>query len=342
VIQPSCGSTINSRWTVIYAQQVTGAQGYKFVVTNGAQTREFVTPNSRFQLQQLAGGAAANTNGSLTITFSGILVRQANLLEVRNFQNQKFIVDHNANVGINISSINNSGFQLDVNGNARSITVSTQGLNISSINGVTLGSFQFTGSTTQLSAAIVNVSSLSSAYTLATQSYISSLQVDSIQIGTGTGWIDIGPIQATEVSTLQLAAGNVYAANTYLGTRSTQTAIQYFGLNGTYQNSIIAERSTGTTTQELLLFKGSSSSDQIRVQTTGNFLLETGVSARVFPNMGQVTTPSLYVNTSGQVGIGTSNPSGYTLNVAGTGYFATSVSTQTLYAGTIYYSVAFV
>jgi hypothetical protein len=61
VIQPSCGSTINSRWTVIYAQQVTGAQGYKFVVTNGAQTREFVTPNSRFQLQQLAGGAAANT-----------------------------------------------------------------------------------------------------------------------------------------------------------------------------------------------------------------------------------------------------------------------------------------
>jgi hypothetical protein len=61
VVQPSCGSTINSRWTVIYAQQVTGAQGYKFVVTNGAQTREFVTPNARFQLQQLAGGAAANT-----------------------------------------------------------------------------------------------------------------------------------------------------------------------------------------------------------------------------------------------------------------------------------------
>jgi hypothetical protein len=61
VIAPSCGSTITSRWTNIYAQQVLGAQGYKFVVTNGAQTREFVTANSRFQLQQLSGGAAAST-----------------------------------------------------------------------------------------------------------------------------------------------------------------------------------------------------------------------------------------------------------------------------------------
>jgi hypothetical protein len=61
VIQPSCGSTINNRWTIIYAQQVVGAQGYKFVVTNGDQTREFVTANSRFQLPQLAGGVAQST-----------------------------------------------------------------------------------------------------------------------------------------------------------------------------------------------------------------------------------------------------------------------------------------
>jgi hypothetical protein len=61
VIQPSCGSTINSLWTTIFAQQVLGAQGYKFVVTNGAQTREFATANPRFQLPLLAGGAAAST-----------------------------------------------------------------------------------------------------------------------------------------------------------------------------------------------------------------------------------------------------------------------------------------
>jgi hypothetical protein len=48
-------------WTTIFAQQVIGAQGYKFVVTNGAQTREFITPNSRFSLRNLVGGAAPNT-----------------------------------------------------------------------------------------------------------------------------------------------------------------------------------------------------------------------------------------------------------------------------------------
>jgi hypothetical protein len=61
VIQPTCGSSISNLWTTIFAQQVIGAQGYKFVVTNGAQTREFATPNSRFSLQNLAGGAVANT-----------------------------------------------------------------------------------------------------------------------------------------------------------------------------------------------------------------------------------------------------------------------------------------
>jgi hypothetical protein len=61
VVQPTCGSSISNLWTTIFAQQVVGAQGYKFVVTNGAQTREFATPNPRFSLQNLPGRAAANT-----------------------------------------------------------------------------------------------------------------------------------------------------------------------------------------------------------------------------------------------------------------------------------------
>ena len=67
VIQPTCGSTINALWTTIFAQQVVGAQGYKFVVTNGAQTREYATINPRFQLPLLAGGAAANTAYSIRV-----------------------------------------------------------------------------------------------------------------------------------------------------------------------------------------------------------------------------------------------------------------------------------
>lgn len=61
VIRPTCGATINALWTTIFAQQIIGAQGYKFVVTNGAQTREFATANPRFQLPLLSGGAVAST-----------------------------------------------------------------------------------------------------------------------------------------------------------------------------------------------------------------------------------------------------------------------------------------
>ena len=94
VIQPNCGSTINNFWRTIYAQQVLGAQGYKFVVTNGAQTREVVRPVSNFALAQLPGGAAQNTTYTIrvdvlynssyvegtqlcTITTSGTAARQA-------------------------------------------------------------------------------------------------------------------------------------------------------------------------------------------------------------------------------------------------------------------------
>ena len=95
VIRPICGTTINAIWTTIFAQQIVGAQGYKFVVTNGAQTREFATANPRLQLPMLPGGAAANTaytvrvdvlyNGSYvegnilcTLTTSPAATRQSN------------------------------------------------------------------------------------------------------------------------------------------------------------------------------------------------------------------------------------------------------------------------
>jgi hypothetical protein len=65
------------------------------------------------------------------------------------------------------------------------------------------------------------LSSLSSSYgvSFTTSSFsaqvaaISSLQVDSIQIGNGVGWINLGPIQTLAVSTQQLQAGIVYATN---------------------------------------------------------------------------------------------------------------------------------
>ncbi|MFN8274465.1 MAG: T9SS type A sorting domain-containing protein [Flavobacteriaceae bacterium] len=59
VVNPACGSTVNRLWTSIYAQQVIGAQGYRFVVTSTspATSRVYTTPNSVFSLMNLPGGA---------------------------------------------------------------------------------------------------------------------------------------------------------------------------------------------------------------------------------------------------------------------------------------------
>ena len=106
-----------------------------------------------------------------------------------------------------------------------------------------------------------------------------------------------------------------------LGTISTQTAIQFPGLRSNYTGTIVAEQTTGLGTQELLLYKASSISDQIRLQTTGNIVFEAGASARSFPSTTQLATPTLYiVGSTSNVGIGTAAPAA-TLDVAGTGRF---------------------
>ena len=61
VVASQCGITISNLWATIYANPSSDAVSYRFEVVNGAQTRFFDTPNPRFSLQQLAGGAAANT-----------------------------------------------------------------------------------------------------------------------------------------------------------------------------------------------------------------------------------------------------------------------------------------
>ena len=58
-----------------------------------------------------------------------------------------------------------------------------------------------------LSAA---VSSLNASNIYSVQGYISSLQVDSLQIGTGTGWVDFGAVRALIVSTLEINSGIIY------------------------------------------------------------------------------------------------------------------------------------
>ena len=149
---------------------------------------------------------------------------------------------------------------------------------------------------------------------------VSSLQVNSLTIGTGTGWLGLNPIQTLAVSTIQTNTSTLYANTAFMGSASTLTAIQFYGVTGSYSNTVIAEQSTGTGIQEFLVFRGSSASDRIRMQTTGSIVFEPGVSARTFTGAVALTTPTMTM-LSNLVGIGTTGTPGALLDVAGTGRF---------------------
>lgn len=178
---------------------------------------------------------------------------------------------------------------------------------------------------------------LGSTLSISTTGFISSLTVNSLQWGDGTGWVNFGPIQTVVLSTTQINTNLLYASNGLFGIQSTVTALQMYGLFGNYNNTVMAEISTGAGIQEFLMFKGSSTSDRIRMQTTGSIVFEPGVSARLWSTNAITTlsnaTPAMVINTSSNVGIQTASP-GATLDVAGTGRFLT-VSTQQLLTSTL-------
>ncbi len=180
--------------------------------------------------------------------------------------------------------------------------------------------------------------------TQTSQQTISSLTVNQLTFGTGAGWVQFGPLQASIVSSIQTNTNTEYANNILLGNIATMNSLQYWGTVGNYNNTVLAEISTGGLTEEFLIFKGSTSTDRVRIQTTGTFVVETGVSARVWNSNTTATlsnaTPALLINTLSNVGIQTNNPT-FTLDVTGTSRFTTSVSTANLYAGAIYGGVFF-
>jgi hypothetical protein len=131
-------------------------------------------------------------------------------------------------------------------------------------------------------------------------------------------------------------SGGSTLSSLFVGAQSTQNFIKFWGKTGEYNNTVIAEQSTGNTTGELMMFKGSSVADQFRFQTTGRMLFETGVSSRNFDNAPQLSTATMIITANSNVGILTNNPI-YTLDVAGTGRFQTSLTVGSLSLG-IYFA----
>jgi len=137
------------------------------------------------------------------------------------------------------------------------------------------------------------------------------------------------------------ATGGSTLSSLFVGSSSNENFIKFWGSIGEYNNTVIAQQSTGGGTNELLLFEGSSINDQIRFQTTGGIRFETGVvGPRNFCNASQIATPTVLINSSSNVGILTNNPT-FTLDVAGSGRFQTLLSTTNFYAGAFYMGLYF-
>jgi hypothetical protein len=129
--------------------------------------------------------------------------------------------------------------------------------------------------------------------------------------------------------------GGSTLSSLFVGSRCNANFIKFWGSIGNYNDAVIAQQSTGGSTGEILMFKGSSIQDQLRFQTTGSVRFESGVSSRNYLNAGQVPTPSLFISTGTAVGLFTSQPE-YNLDVIGTARFTTMMSSTAVYAGAFY------
>lgn len=134
----------------------------------------------------------------------------------------------------------------------------------------------------------------------------------------------------------EVTVGGSTLSSLFVGSSSDANFIKFWGSIGEYNNTVIAQQSTGANSSELLIFEGSSLQDQIRLQTTGSVRFETGVSQpRNYLNSGQVAIPSLFISTGTAVGLFTNTPQ-YNLDVTGTARFTTLMSSTAVYAGAFF------
>ena len=328
---------VTSRLWPNVASNVTPAMVINTASNVGIQTATPVAP------LDVAGTARAQTLSTLALnvcTINGFIPWQPSYLQstvqglgTATYVSTASLVSSMASLRTSISTINISAAQI------QAAQLSSLNLQVCTINGAAPGTGSggttFVGSTIFLSAATIQASTLSSLTFQANTGYVSSLTVDSLQIGSNAAFISLGDSIATSLSTIVVRSGVVNASqlntstistttlftqSTLLGISSLQTAIQFYGLTGNYTNTVLAEQSTSATTQEFIVFRGSSATDRIRMQTTGNIVFEPGVTARMWPNTPSNVTPAMIINTASNIGILTASPT-VPLDVAGIGRF---------------------
>jgi hypothetical protein len=277
----------------------------------------FSTMNTNISISSINSPNAVLTTISNT-TLNTATVNASAIINANAFSTGTFITNIISTNAIYTSSIliGASDSILDITGPARATTFSTFYIDTSTINSFTMSAQMLTTSSiTTLSNIPVSIP-----VPISTPSVL----VSSIQMGSYGNIIDVtGPLRFTTGSTINFYASSIQANGLQLGSTSN-TVIAFAGLSNTYDRTVITEQSNSATSQEILLFKGNTTLDNIRLQTTGNVLIESQVASRVWPTNTQGTFQSFFISGQGgaqsaQVGINTNIatiPAGITLDVA--------------------------
>jgi hypothetical protein len=200
-----------------------------------------------------------------------------------------------------------------------------------------ISSAQLTSSLTSIltyyKSLSVNISTLTTSNLNGLTGYISSLQVDSLQFGNGTGWVDIGPIRAVALSTIQLNVDIIYAnqvsSSTFAGDGSQLVnlpAISSLSLQSTLRGLGTAGYvSTAYTTQLSNYFQNTLQNWSVGLSTTAQF---TSNTSNYFQNTLQ-NYSTMFSTAVSTATLFTSNTSNYYANLLQN--YSTAVSTATLF-----------
>ena len=302
--------------TIISTVKGLGTAGYVSTLSLISTTNSIGASISSFSTAFGPGGTNMNTilstvKGLGTAGYVSTLSLTSSLISTTNF------------IGLTISSFS-TAFGPPGGG-----SVTTANL-VSSIQG--LGTSGYV-STTALGAYLSSISTSYRNEFNTVTSIISALTVSSLTFGSGDGYLAMPDIRPTAMSTLVTQTSSLQAFNLQIGATSSVTAIQFYGLQGNFNNTVLAERSIGVGSQEFLIFKGSSTADQVRIQTTGIFEIETGVSGRLWSTVTQNATPAFVIDINSNVGIQTASP-GAPLDVVGIAR-ANTFSSQQLFVSSI-------
>ncbi len=79
----------------------------------------------------------------------------------------------------------------------------------------------------------------------------STMTTNALTLGAGASWIQTAPILTSIVSTIFLYANTPFFDTVNVGSVSTMNSVEFAGLYNAYNNTVLAEISTGAGTQEL-------------------------------------------------------------------------------------------